>query len=368
MAGYENFEAVSQLDPEALRNLLSRGDAQERVWAAWALALTLGADSLASLQEAAQVSPTPGTRRHLVVVLAGLGERKVLCVFAESDPDAFVRATACQYLMRTWSEDDLEAADLIRQRLLADDATEVKETILKAATLLLPPATLPELAGLTSNPALEVRRAAFELIRLRHAPKEAFDGVLAARLHKEPDRDLLADLTNFCIDGGQEELVLQSALRARPPARMLLLDAVIANGKAISWARAQPLAQLGEVAVDLRLLGLLELRGLSDGFPWLVRRMAESIPHGFRDPEWMFLSNALTPFDKVIESAPATTPIMTADCRRDLEAVRGYLEDLIATLSEEDPNALDDYGFDYSSEIEFYRAVVGKIEAALGNS
>jgi hypothetical protein len=366
MPGYENFEAVSQLDTEVLRNLLADGDPQERVWAAWAVALELGADSLSSLREAAQASPTPGTRRHLVVILAGLGERKVLCVFAESDPDAYVRATACQYLMRTWSEDDLEAADVIRQRLLTDGTAEVKETILKAATSVLPPATLPELAELTSNRALEVRRLAFELIKRRHAPKEAFGGVLAARLHEEPDRDLLVDLANFCIDGGQEDLVLRSALRARAAARALLLEALHTRGRALSWAQARPLAELGEAAVDLKLLGLLEPRGLSDGFPWLVRRLAESIPHDFRDPELMFFSNALTPLAEVIDTVPAA--MFTENCRRDLESARSYLNESIATLSEEDPVALDDYGWAYTEEIAFYQTVVGKIDAALNRS
>jgi len=366
MARYENFEAVAQLGSARLRNLLAGGDAQERVWAAWALALELGADSLALLQEAVQASPTPGTRRHLVVVLAGLGERKALSVFAESDPDPYVRATACQYLMRTWSEDDLQAAELIRQRLLTDSAADVKETILKAATSVLPPATLPELAGLTSNRALEVRRLAFELIKRRHGPREAFGGVLAARLHKERDRDLLADLANFCLDGGQEELFVRSAPRARPSARALLLDALHARGRTISWAQAQPLAELGEVAVDLKLLRLLTPRGLSDAFPWLVRRLAESIPHDFRNPELMFFSNALTAFAEVIDSQPTT--VTTADCSRDLETLRAYLKDSIATLSEEDPEFVDDYGFDCSEEIAFYRAVVGKIDAVLRES
>jgi hypothetical protein len=233
---------------------------------------------------------------------------------------------------------------------------------------VLPPAKLSELAALASDRAPEVRRLAFDLIKRRHALKEAFAGALAARLHEESDRDLLADLATFCIDGGQEGLVLRSALRARPPARMLLLDAVIASGKSISWAQGRALAQLGDFAVDLKLLGLLGLRGLSDGFPWLVRRMAESIPHEFRDPEWMFLSNALTPLHRVIEGLPAAMPIKTAECRRDLEAVRGYLEDSNATLSEEDPEVLDDYGYDYFNEIEFKRALVAKIDAVLGRS
>ena len=38
----ENYEAVSVLSEEEQRDLLHHGDAQERVWAAWALGLRLG--------------------------------------------------------------------------------------------------------------------------------------------------------------------------------------------------------------------------------------------------------------------------------------------------------------------------------------
>ena len=366
MAEYENFEAVSQLDIKTLRELLADGDAQERVWAAWALALRLGADSLPLLEAAVQASPTPGTRRHLVVVLAGLGERRLLYVFAGSDPDAYVRATACRYLMRTWLEEDVESADFIRRRLLTDDAAEVKETILKTATSVLPPATLPELAELASDREPEVRRLAFDLIKCRHQPKEAFAGALAARLHEEPDRDLLADLANFCIEGGQEELVLRSALRARPPVRMLLLDALDARDKAISWTQARALAELEETAVDLKLLRLLKPAGLRNGFAWLAHCLAESARQEARDSRFQFLLDAMTPFAETIDGVPAA--VITADCRRDLEALRAYLEESITALSKEDPDVLDDYDLDYFEETAFCQALVGKIDTALRRS
>jgi hypothetical protein len=72
----------------------------ERVWAAWALGLRLGSDSAATLKRAAGSDPDAGTRRHLVVLLAGLGERDAVAALAVADLDAHVRATASQYLIR----------------------------------------------------------------------------------------------------------------------------------------------------------------------------------------------------------------------------------------------------------------------------
>ncbi len=98
---HEGFESVAKLDLDDLKDLLRRGDPQERVWAAWALGLKLGPLILPELVACTFKSPAPGTRRHLIVVLAGLGETSVLKKLAEEDRDEYVRATACQYLIRT---------------------------------------------------------------------------------------------------------------------------------------------------------------------------------------------------------------------------------------------------------------------------
>jgi len=97
---YRIYTDVARLDSTTQRHLLQHGDAVERVWAAWALGTALGAQSVPDLLSSLQDSPAPGTRRHLLIVLAGLGERHVLRIFAHDDPDDYVRATACQYLLR----------------------------------------------------------------------------------------------------------------------------------------------------------------------------------------------------------------------------------------------------------------------------
>ena len=369
MAEYESFEAVSQLETGALRNLLAEGDAQERVWAAWAFALELGADSRFSLREAAKVSPTPGTRRHLIVILAGLGEREVLQAFAEDDPDDFVRATACQYLLRTWAEDDPQGAEFIQRRLLADSAAVVKETILKAATGKFLPETLADLVELASNDGPEVRRLAFELIKRRYSPKEAFSSALAGRLHAEAEPSLQAGLVNFCIDGDLLELVLESALRVGPSARLLFLDALLARDKAVTWSQIQSLAALGELEVDFKLLKLLQPEGLQGGFVWLAMSMAKRIPSHVWNPEMNFFYEALYPFAEVIDRVPAD--IVTAPCRQDLDKVRAYLKESISVMSEmseDDPDDPKDYYYDYTDEIAFYRDITEKIDAALSRS
>jgi hypothetical protein len=84
---YRTYDQVSRLNTDTQRQLLQHGDAVERVWAAWALGVTLGTQSMPDLRISLQESQEPGTRRHLLVVLAGLGEQNVLRIFAQDDPD-----------------------------------------------------------------------------------------------------------------------------------------------------------------------------------------------------------------------------------------------------------------------------------------
>ena len=97
----KSFTDVVAMDVSAQRHLLHHGAPEERVWAAWALGLQLGEqakpDLLALLEQAEQT----GVRQHVVIILAGLGERSLLDRLAEHEVDDAVRATASQYLLQT---------------------------------------------------------------------------------------------------------------------------------------------------------------------------------------------------------------------------------------------------------------------------
>ncbi|MBI4815325.1 MAG: hypothetical protein HY791_03635 [Deltaproteobacteria bacterium] len=120
-----SFESVAQLPESLLRGLLDRGDAQERVWAAWALGTRLGAAFAIEAEPHASHDPDPGARRHLIVVLAGYGRRQALCVLARFDPSSRVRATACQYLLKM----DGKVSEEVLDRLRVDDSI-VRQAIL----------------------------------------------------------------------------------------------------------------------------------------------------------------------------------------------------------------------------------------------
>ena len=119
---YGAYEEVAGLASDQLRTIARVGDAQERVWAAWALGMRLGQHYNAL--EAADVEPAPGVRRHLIVMLAGFGESPIIKAFAEHDPDERVRATALVNLLRIGGHDTF-----VRTRFELDTSSFVRNAV-----------------------------------------------------------------------------------------------------------------------------------------------------------------------------------------------------------------------------------------------
>ena len=81
---YTSFSDVERLDADALKTLLIAGEPPERVWAAWALGLRHHQAFARELRATAAEEPHAGVRRHLVVVLAGAGERRSVLTHGRS--------------------------------------------------------------------------------------------------------------------------------------------------------------------------------------------------------------------------------------------------------------------------------------------
>jgi hypothetical protein len=157
---HENFESVLEVDANSQKELLRIGDEVERIWAAWALGLRFGKAVAPDLLSSLEKSPSPGTRRHLIVVLIGLGEKSSLEKFAVADPDPLVRATACRYLARILQPEDGQIREMLIHRLRSDTSPDVRLAILQEwnpRKFPLPPDLMDRL---TTDPEPEVRELA----------------------------------------------------------------------------------------------------------------------------------------------------------------------------------------------------------------
>jgi len=81
--GEPDFEAVAGLCATDLEGLLCHGTPLERVHAAWALALRLGADF--GVDSSLRSEPNTGVRRHLIVIATGQQRRDIVRLLSESD-------------------------------------------------------------------------------------------------------------------------------------------------------------------------------------------------------------------------------------------------------------------------------------------
>jgi hypothetical protein len=217
----DEFEDTRGLSSQRLHELLATGDAQERVFAIWALGLrSAGAVTRA---DQLRVEPDAGVRRALAVVLAGQGEIDLLVAMCRHDPSVHVRASGVQMVMRFAAAGRIPWSIVIGR--LADEAP------VRASVISQVDATSPQelreaaLAALHDEEDL-VRREAFETCaKLAQAGALATDVLRDALDHMTEGDSVNALSTWFSIERAStigellapaQRAVRERALRMRP--------------------------------------------------------------------------------------------------------------------------------------------------------
>jgi hypothetical protein len=208
------FEQVARLSAPEAGKLLRDGDAQERVWASWVIARAYGARGRAgaavqALEVAVAGEPDAGVRRHLLVVLAGLGATRTVAIHAAKDVDADVRATAARYLARLAEPDDAAEYDLLVARTI-DLAAVVRYAVADALRVDAPDAVVRVVAGLLFDPDSDVRWAMRRRLDRHDFAREPFDAALGVLRRLERTRPTL--------DVRSDRVALQ---RYRPPLHLV---------------------------------------------------------------------------------------------------------------------------------------------------
>lgn len=330
IATYESFEAVRDLDQNAVRDLLTNGDRAERIWAAWALAAILGRNEAPYLLAQGEISRSPGLRRQLLVILAGLGERLIIRVMAEGDPSSVVRAASCQYLIQTWAPGETDTTDVLRFCLFADPASEVRDEILKSAALDRLGLGLGELVTLANDPSVDVRGRVIGLVRDRYPPAEISASGLYKRLAIEDQRELLVLLGQLALDSDGPDRVLAAAEAQSPQGARILLDLLFAAKAKFDWLALNGLASRRDPTTDLHVLRLLGHGGGPVAFAWLVHAIATRLAQP-GVPDWDFIEESWRPLADALDGVPAAVAV---PLKSSLEVIIGYVE----TIPEPDPD------------------------------
>ena len=265
---FADFRQVAALPVAELRRLVDahehgHGSAEpvERVWAVWALALASGAGAAAQLGASATTEPAPGVRRHLAIVLAGLGERTTLTALAELDPDAGVRASACRCLARIAPADDDRAWALLVQSLGAGNDLEVRLAVLDGLGSTAPERAWDACRAVLPDPNVEIRGMAIDAIALRCGGTDTaryprFPAALRAAVFTEPNGALRARLFEYWIEAEGSDALLTALATAPAGLVVEALDVAVARAATPSWDALAPLARQGESLLDWRLIAL----------------------------------------------------------------------------------------------------------------
>lgn len=282
---YADFDTVLELPAKEQRRLLAEGDAPERLWAAWAVALRLGRDAVPSLTMSGALRAPSGLRRQLLVVIAGLGERDVLRVLTDQDDAPEVRATACAYFIRTAPRADNGEIVTFAAQHLRSESKEVREAVLleqEAGRLRLPE---PLLSRALHDPDPDNRALVCRCLCADSQMSDATVHVLIEALEREPDHHLLRAMFEMLPRSGYRTLV--ERLCSSSTSRLgEILDLAHERAEVLQWSEVMALAPCEDFAIVCRLLRLLRGPLPDDALIWAARicvRSSESAGAG-RNP------------------------------------------------------------------------------------
>jgi hypothetical protein len=340
MVMFNDFAAVAQLDGSAQRQLLHSGTPEEQVWAAWSLGLERGRQANAELLAALERIEHTGVRQHLVVMLAGLGERSLLEDLAEQEMDEAVRATASQYLLTTGTSDSSPRVRPLLEALLHDPSPKVRRALLVASQSMPERATgltVADLTLLVADSDSEVRDLAIEALLRQVELERLFPGVLEDRLPIEPDIHLRRRLMHLAIGAGRSRHLLTLASES-PQARMLeIVEALHAHRLAFLWNDLAPFVALAVPVIDYYLVFLLDEQSAAEARSWLLAQCTRTIdapyPPEHSDIErYNFSTRCYVLLERALQQTNASS--LSAEDRSAIAAIREHLEALREQLAE----------------------------------
>jgi len=340
------FVVVCDLPDAVLRDLLAVGEPVERIWAAWALGLRLGGAAAGTLRRAAGVEPDSGARRHLVVALAGFGEHAAVAALAASDPDARVRATACQYLERLAAADSSLWAQ-VRARF-DDVAPVVRETLVLHLAADAPAEIRAAAVACIHDDALEVRQAVVGQLDELIGSGAPLPESVKRQSFTEPSRELSSQLLSVWRDReGSHSLLRGMAIAGREDLAGEALELVARVEPEFPWASVAELADIPSEDLSHRIFTIFKWRLEDAPLGWVLRYLAGPGWHW----EWPRVLNQLLP----------SLAELTELAVEDRVALRGLARRALRQL-EPGGNEWDDEQFS-SEEAEFWLASCAQLVA-----
>ena len=181
------YSDVFALNEDTLRTPLSIDDQAVQIWAAWALGIKINDASCPSeVRTLLDAEPTPGVRQNLLVFLAGSGDFDLLETYARTDPNADVRAAACNLIARV-AVNTQEKNILLEELLISDKSSDVRNTILRITLRDIRLISLESLRHVILNEEANLQIKALEIVSLQ---RNSFGCVFQRKVATDSTRKL----------------------------------------------------------------------------------------------------------------------------------------------------------------------------------
>ena len=272
------YSDVFALNEDTLRTLLSIDDQTVQIWAAWALGFKMSDASCPSeVRTLLDAEPTPGIRQNLLVFLAGSGDLELLETYARTDPNADVRAAACNLVARV-AENTQEKNILLEELLISDESSDVRNTILSITLRDSRLISLESLRHVILNEEANLQKIVLEIVSLQRnsfgSSETLVDEVYEWAKHIHSDvYEPYCSLT-FDLAGGEQVLKLSQGRLEQWSTPVKLL---IKKGFRTKWFNLEQLAKNIESTGIPLLLDLLNDDLNQETAVWLMDIMVLSL-------------------------------------------------------------------------------------------
>lgn len=287
LSKFNSYSDVLALSEEKLRTLLSTDDQTVLVWAAWALGIRMnGASCPPEVKILLDTEPTPGVRQNLLVFFAGSGDHDLLEAYARTDPNADVRAAACNLIARVAT--DIQKRNYLLEELLTNDkSVVVRSTILDTALRDKRQISLHVLRNIIVNEDSSLQAKALHVVSVQRSSSDSNKAV-----HKEMYEwanhihpDIYETYCSLSYDMAGGEHVLRLSHR-RLEFWSMPINVLIKNGYKTTWFDLNQLANKIDITGIPLLLGLLNDDSNQETAVWLLRIMALSLSVHFKEYDY----------------------------------------------------------------------------------
>jgi hypothetical protein len=348
----QDFRQVLELDERTLRELISgEGDAPERLWAAWALALRRDREAASILRRAATGDPSPGVRAHLALLLVAQGEIAAAVTLARLDAEAIVRSSACRHLTRVAKPTDARLQELIATAMRSDTSPEVHAAIADAVRLDAAEEVWTACTRRLRDPDDRVRANVVDALLRRHASGSSLASDLRVAATSEERPDLRASMLRAWIGAEGRRAVVRAVGDRRAQQVLNLLQFFEEENADLDPEDVESLLARNEAAIDSRVAFLHRKGVVRLPVRWLLALALREREHGVADgshDSWRRWEAATVAIEALRNVLPGETQVHSADERQLVNRLRESIEEELRSIASQvgtDVDTLVRYAF-----------------------